>query len=152
AGTLTFSTVADDRSPAGTYAVTPGGLTSANYVVTFVDGTLTVNRAAVTVTANAASRMYGQANPAFTASYAGFINGDDASALGGTLAFTTPATDRSPAGTYAVTPSGLTSANYAVTFVDGTLTVNRATVTVTANAASRMYGQPNPAFTASYSS
>jgi hypothetical protein len=43
--------------------------------------------------------------------------------LGGTLAFATPATVASPPGSYAITPSGLTSSNYAITFVDGTLSV-----------------------------
>ena len=36
-----------------------------------------------------------------------------------------------PAGSYAITPSGLSSTNYAITYVPGTLTVNRATTTLT---------------------
>ena len=43
--------------------------------------------------------------------------------LGGTLSFSTPATASSPAGSYAITPAGLTSGNYAIHFVSGTLTV-----------------------------
>ncbi len=46
-----------------------------------------------------------------------------AAQLGGTLAFTTAATSTSPVGIYSVTPSGLTSSNYGITFVPGTLTV-----------------------------
>jgi hypothetical protein len=39
------------------------------------------------------------------------------------LAFTTPATIASPPGGYAITPFGQTATNYAITYVDGVLTV-----------------------------
>jgi hypothetical protein len=51
------------------------------------------------------------------------VNGEGPSALGGTLWFSTTATTSSPPGSYAILPGGLTSANYAITFVPGTLTV-----------------------------
>lgn len=41
----------------------------------------------------------------------------------GTLGFTTPATIASPPGPYAITPTGQTSTNYAITYVDGVLTI-----------------------------
>ncbi|CAA9432864.1 MAG: hypothetical protein AVDCRST_MAG03-3368 [uncultured Rubrobacteraceae bacterium] len=126
-GTLGFDTGAAQGSPVGEYGVTPKGLTSGNYALTFRDGTLTINKADLTVRANDASREYGQANPAFGASYSGFKNGDDASMLGGTLAFDTNATVTSPAGgAYYVRPSGLTSGNYNIAFADGKLTVDKA--------------------------
>jgi hypothetical protein len=122
-GTLGFTTDAAPASPVGAYTVTPGGLTSGNYAISFVPGTLTVNPAPLTVTANDAARLYGAANPAFTARYGGFVLGQGPGVLGGALAFATPATEASPAGHYAIVPSGLTSGNYAITFVPGTLTV-----------------------------
>jgi len=45
------------------------------------------------------------------------------------LAFATPATPLSAPGTYPITPSGVTSSNYAITFVDGALTVSIGTLT-----------------------
>ena len=90
----------------GDYDVTPSGSTSANYTITFVTGTLSVTRAALTITADPSTKVYGQVNPAFTASYAGFTNNDTAAALGGTLGYTTLATASSPVGDYDVTPSG----------------------------------------------
>ncbi|MDQ3997915.1 MAG: MBG domain-containing protein [Gemmatimonadota bacterium] len=108
---------------------------------------LTVNKAPLTVRADDATRMYGDANPAFTVRYDGFVLGQNESALGGTLAFSTTAEPSSPVGNYAVTPSGLTSDNYAITFADGTLTITKAALTVTADNASREYGEPNPTFT-----
>jgi hypothetical protein len=151
-GTLSFTTDATTTSPAGVYTVTPGGLTSTNYVIAFVSGTLTVNNLrSLTITANNAIKLQGQPNPLFTVTYAGFVNGDTELSLGGTLSFTTDATETSPAGVYTVTPGGLTSANYVIAFVSGTLTVNNLpSLTITANNAIKLQGQPNPAFTVTY--
>src|SRR5207302_6077586 len=95
-GTLTFGTAATAASPVGSYPVTPGGLTSGNYTITFVNGNLSVTPAGLTVTANNATKIYGQPNPGFSAGYSGFVNGDTAGSLGGTLTFSTPATTNSP--------------------------------------------------------
>ena len=149
-GALSFSTVATAASPVGAYAITPSGLSSSNYAISFVSGTLTVTPAPLTVTANDATKVYGQANPAFSVSYSGFVNGDTPSTLTGALSFSTAATAASPAGTYAITPSGLSSSNYSLSFVSGTLTVTAAPLTVTANDASKVYGAALPALTASY--
>src|SRR6185436_509524 len=149
-GTLSVTTVATPASAVGTYAITPAGLTSTNYTISYVAGTLTVNAATLTVTAVNAARAYGVANPAFTVNYGGFVNGDTAASLGGTLSVTTVATPASAVGTYAITPAGLTSTNYAISYVPGTLTVNAATLTVTAVNATRAYGAANPAFTVTY--
>ncbi|MBN9522897.1 right-handed parallel beta-helix repeat-containing protein [bacterium] len=115
---LTTSPGAGTHTLAATY--TP---TDPVFLASSATGTLTVTPAPLTVTAGTATRPYGQPNPAFTASFAGLVNGDTPAALGGALAFATAATTASPPGAYPVTPSGLTSANYAVTFAPGTLTV-----------------------------
>jgi hypothetical protein len=150
-GTLNFNTLATQSSGAGTYAVTPGGLTSASYVIDFVDGTLLVKKAGLIVTADDKSKIYGSPNPMFTASYTGFVNGDNPTSLLGALSFATLANDASDAGIYAVTPGGLSSPNYAITFANGGLTINKAALTVTADNKMKVLGAANPAFTASYS-
>jgi len=53
--------------------------------------------------------------------YSGFVHSETETVLSGMLAFDTSATSTSPVGDYAVTPKGLTSTNYAITFTDGTL-------------------------------
>src|SRR5438445_812493 len=110
------------------------------------NGTLTVLAAALMVTADDASRGYGQGNPVFSVHYSGFVLGQDASVLAGTLGLATPATASSNIGGYAITPSGLLSPNYVVSFVNGMLTVTPAGLTVIAANATRSYGAANPAF------
>src|SRR5262249_18376883 len=80
---------------------------------------------------NNAARVYGTANPTFTARYSGFVNGDTAAAVGvvaGTSPLTTPATASSPLGTYDINVdvNALTAANYTFRAVKGTLTVTAA--------------------------
>lgn len=154
-GTLSCTTTATPSSPvAGSpYPVTCSGLTSGNYNITFGPGQLTITSAPLTVTASNATREYGQANPVFTASYNGFVNGETSSVLTGTLTCTTPATTSSPVSgsPYAINCSGQTSTNYAITYVPGQLTVTPAPLTITANNTSRQYGQANPSFTVSNS-
>ena len=131
----------------GQYAITPSGATASNYTITFVDGTLTINPAPLTITADDKSKTYGDDDPAFTVSYEGFRRGDTASVVSG-LNISREAGEN--VGQYAITPSGATAGNYTITFVDGTLTINPAPLTITADDKSKVYGDPDPAFTASY--
>lgn len=153
-GTPALSAAATQSSGVGSYDITisAGTLASSNYDFSFEPGTLSITRAPLTITANDATRRVGVANPDFSVSYSGFVLGETASALGGTLAVTTPATTASLAGAYTIAPSGLTSANYNITFVPGTLTLTEtAALLISANSTSRTYGATNPVFTASYS-
>ncbi|ABF43018.1 Integrin-like protein [Candidatus Koribacter versatilis Ellin345] len=104
---------------------------------------LTVNKATITVTANNATRPYGGANPSFTASYAGFVNGDTVSVLIGAPSLASSATATSPVGSYVITASlgTLAATNYSFTFVNGSLSVTQRALTITANNQSKTYGQ-----------
>ena len=104
----------------------------------------------LTVTVNDAFRFYGSANPQFTASIAGFLAGDDVTALTGTPDFTTAATLTSGIGTFAINAALgtlLSEQGYSFTFAPGTLTITPRPITVTANDLSRIYGNSNPALT-----
>jgi hypothetical protein len=97
------------------------GVDAGNYLLVPPSVSADITAVPLTVTANDTNKVSGQADPLFTASYSGFVAGDTESVLGGTLVIT-----RDPGeagGTYALTPSGLTSGNYAITFQPGTLTI-----------------------------
>jgi subtilisin-like proprotein convertase family protein len=148
---VTLATTATSASPAGTYTITASGAADANYTITHVNGTLTVDAAPLTITAVSTNKVYGAALPEFTASYSGFVNGDDASDLDTGVTLATTATSASPAGTYTITASGAADANYTITHVNGTLTIGTATLTITADDKTKAYGQALPVLTASYS-
>jgi hypothetical protein len=146
-GTLTSSTSAETNSPVGNYPITVSGQSAPNYTINYVASTLSVTPAPMLVRADDKSRAYGQTNPVFTATITGLVNGEATNVLEGTLAFTTAANTNSPIGAYPITPSGLTSTNYSITFSNGTLTVTPFALTVTADNKSRAYGSVNPTFT-----
>jgi hypothetical protein len=134
-GTFVYSPVAGTVLSAGTQTLsvtfTPTDTTHYNSVGSSVS--LVVNKALLTVTANNASRAYGAANPAFTASYSGFVNGDTQSVLSGSPSLTTTATASSPVGSYMITAAAgtLSAGNYSFMYVNGTLTINKVASIIT---------------------
>jgi hypothetical protein len=107
-------------TPTGTVSDGNGGN---NYAVTFVTNTTgAINQAPLTITADNKSRVYNTANPLLTASYTGQVDGDTSSVVTG-LILSTTATMMSPVGTYPITASGGTAANYVISYVNGVLTV-----------------------------
>lgn len=109
---------------AGTYAIQPFGTISSTRALSFVNGTLTVNQALLTVTANDVRRLQGASAPAFSDTVSGLVNGDTAQAAG-LIFFVSQGFSTSPPGTYSIRPFGGVNAspNYQLQFVNGTLTI-----------------------------
>jgi len=128
-------------------AATGGTFSAGNYSISYADGTLGVTPAPLGIAANSATRLYGDANPAFSATYTGFQNGESAATLTGSLAFTTPAIPASNVGNYAINPSGQSSTNYTISYVNGTVRVTPVPLFITADAQSKIYGTSDPALT-----
>ncbi|MGA7803879.1 MBG domain-containing protein, partial [Bradyrhizobium sp.] len=111
----------------GSYGITQGSVAaSSNYALSYTGANLTITARPLTVTADAQSRVYGDANPAltYTVGPLGLVNGDT---LAGNLS--TDATPISVAGTYAITQGTLINAlnpNYAIAYVGATLAVSGA--------------------------
>jgi MBG domain (YGX type) len=139
-----LSTTAVKLSNVGGYPIVVTLGANPNYDVTKTDGTLTINPKSATVTANANSKIYGDDNPAFTATVVGQVVG------GATINYSlsTTAVKLSNVGSYPIVVTLGSNPNYSVTKTDGTLTINQKAATVTANANSKIYGDDNPAFTA----
>jgi CSLREA domain-containing protein len=129
--TVNGSNVTITGAGAVTLRATQAG--DATYGSASADQTFNVTPVLLRVIADSKTKVYGSANPSFTVHYSGFVNGEGANVLGGALAFSTAA-DNSPVGTYAITPSGLTSNNYTIQYLAATLTIDQAsTNTVSGN-------------------
>ena len=127
----------------GQYAITPFGVSADNYAITYVNGTLTIEKAPLTITADNQSKTYdGLPYSDFTVHYEGFVYGEDESVLDGTLSFEGLAVTAVDAGAYTILPKGLTSDNYDIEFVEGTLTIEKATPEILSwpEAAAIIYG------------
>ena len=108
---------------AGQATITASNSGNSSYYAFSRSYTLNVSKASLTITANDCTKPQGEENPELTVTYSGFKNNDDASVLTTLPTVTTTATKDSPAGTYPITVSGASAANYDMTYVGGTLTV-----------------------------
>ena len=95
-------------------------------------GKLTITKKALTVTANNASKTYdGLAYSGGNGvSYSGFVNGETASVLSGSPTYSGTSQSATNAGSYVITPSGLSSGNYTLSFEDGALTIDKRPVNI----------------------
>jgi hypothetical protein len=121
----------------GSYAThaTATGAALANYDVTYTDGALTITTAPLTVTAANQTRPYLNANPALTGTLTGVVAGDAI-----TASYSTTAVVTSLPGAYPIVPAladpGGRLGNYAVSSVNGVLTITNAAPVCTAAVAS----------------
>jgi hypothetical protein len=99
------------------------GAADADYTVTAVDGAFTVTPAPLTVSAPDLSVRRGSSLPAIVPTYSGFVNGESATSLGLAAVCTTTASASSAAGVYPIICSGVSDADYAVSYVPGDVTV-----------------------------
>ena len=114
-----------------------------NYTITYVDGTLTVDPALLSITANDDSKVYDAVAYADGNGviYSGFVNSENDSVLGGSLVFGGDSQGATNVGDYTITASGLTSGNYTISYFSGDLDITAAGLTITANSNSKTYGE-----------
>lgn len=122
-GATTFTPVTEVKN-AGTYTAT-AEISNNNYTISSnAAATFTIEQKALTVTAEDKTVTYGD-SASYTATYNGLLDCDKGKL--GTPNFTC---NYNEVGTYSITVDGLENSNYAITYVNGTLTVNERTVTL----------------------
>ena len=129
----------------GTYAINQGRLSAgANYTIVFNGADFTINPASLTVTADALSKTYGAADPTLTYGDTGLVNGDTDAVFTGGLSRASGENK----GTYAINQGSLSAgANYTIAYTSADFTINPASLTVTADALSKIYGDADPTLT-----
>ncbi|MRG46440.1 hypothetical protein GFS24_15060 [Chitinophaga sp. SYP-B3965] len=142
-----ITTPANDASNTGTYPITPANATANNYLFIYTDGVLSINKAPSTISfVTLPTKTYGDGdfNPG-----ASISNG-----LSITYTSTGVATiinnniHITGAGTAMITAKQAGDNNYeAAADVSVILTVSKKTLTIKANDQTKVYGEPNPAFT-----
>jgi hypothetical protein len=130
----------------GTHAILQGTLAlSTNYLITYVGADLTITTRPVEVTADPETKVYGEDDPAFTYQ---ITSGSLAFSDAFSGALSRDAGEHVADNPYAITQGTLTlGTNYALTFVGAGLTITHRPVTVTAEPKTKVYGDPDPAFT-----
>ena len=143
----------------GSYAITQGTLVAdSNYTITFTGSTLTITPATLTVTAHPQTKVYGTSDPSLTDGVTGLVDTtvdgvtiDDTAAavLTGKLARAQTGTlAGEQVGGYAISQGTLAAdGDYTINFTGNTLTITPATLTVTANSETKVYGTADPSLT-----
>ncbi|MDM1361705.1 MBG domain-containing protein, partial [Myroides marinus] len=136
----------DKGENVGLYIINQGTLiANGNYTMTFAASNLTITQANLTVTADAQSKVYGSVDPTFTYKVTGLVNAEKESAvLSGNLS-----RDKGEnVGLYIINQGSLkASSNYTLDFKTNNLEIIEATLTVTADAQSKVYGSTDPILT-----
>ena len=143
-GSLAYGGTSQGAVNVGSYLITPNGSTSQNYAITFVSAALNIEGTALIITPSNFSKTYGQTASLTGFTVLGLLNGDTVSSITQN-SLGTAATASVASGPYAIVGSSATGSfvpgNYSISYVDGTLTVLPAPLTVTANNASKTFGQ-----------
>ncbi len=142
---VTCTTTATTTSPVGGYPITcTGPASTATYTITYLAGTLTVTPALASVTPNAASKVYGTADPdpLTTGTLIGFLPSDNVTAT-----YTRTAGETVAGSPYTISatlsPAAVLS-NYTITYNTALFTITPIAASVTPNAATKVYGTPDP--------
>ena len=146
-GTLNYTGTSQGAKNVDTYTIIPGGLSSPNYNINYVGGALEIKKATLKVIAGDQSVNFG--TPAAkiltdaTFTYASLLGSDDASAITGSLSYSTNYTPLTSTGTSGIfiepIITGLSAVNYE-------LIAEKGNITITAPPASPVFQIPN-AFT-----
>ena len=144
--TLTCSQYHDATASANSYTIVPSaaqGSGLSNYSISYSNGSLTVSQKALTVTASNQSKVYGEsksfAGTEFSSS--GLVNSDSVSSVTLTCSQYHDAT--ASANSYTIVPSaaaGSGLSNYSISYSNGSLTVSKKALVVTASAQTAVFG------------
>ncbi len=96
-----------------------------HYMISYTNGKLTINPKAVTITVANKTKTRGNEDPALSATVTGLVGSD-------IIQYTLSRVAGAAVGTYDITASYTPNANYAVTVINGVLTINAAPVNPTA--------------------
>ena len=145
--TATYSRTAGETVAGGPYTISatlsPAGVLS-NYNITYNTASFTITTKPASVTPNAASKIYGAADPAFTGTLSGFLAAD-----GVTATYSRTAGETVLGSPYTISatlsPAGVLS-NYSITYNTANFTITPKAATWTTNPNSKAYlaSDPNP--------
>ena len=131
---------------AGVYAIQQNDLSLGdNYLITYAGADLTIDKKAIAITAESKSKIYGEADPAFTYSFSPALAFSDA--FTGTL--NRPAGE--DAGDYAIQNGLSLNNNYTLSYTGANLTITKKAIAIAAESKSKVYGEADPVLTYTFS-
>ena len=133
----------------GQYIISQGTLTNSNYDLIYVGDNFNITKAPLTISALPKLKVYGETNPTLTFAYTGLVNPDAAPSTLPTISTTALAS--SPVGSYPISISGASDANYTISYIDGILKIEKKEINVIADSQSKDYNTTDPPLTYTFS-
>ena len=125
--------------------ITISGTNSDNYTLTQPALSASITKAAASVVPAPASKVYGTVDPTLSGTLTGFVGADNV-----TAAYSRAAGETVASSPYAISatlsPTGALD-NYTITYGSAAFTITKATASVTPNAATKVFGTPDPTLT-----
>lgn len=149
-GAIVVSTATGAAATAGSHAIVASTGASTNYTAVTRPGTLVVDKAPLIVHADDKTKVYGDAEPRFSASMRGLQYADTAAVVAG-LVYDAPAGAAAGAGLHAITVAGGSADNYTLAYQPGSLRVEKAPLVLSADDATKVYGAADPVLSGSAS-
>lgn len=127
----------------GSYPIAQGTLAlNSNYSITYTGANLNITPKAITVTADAKSKTYGDANPALTYTFSPALQSGDS--FSGALTRTVG----EEVGSYPIVQGTLAlNGNYTISYIGNNFNISRRLLTITADAKNKAYGEADPVLT-----
>lgn len=126
-GVPSITCSATKKTPVGTYPIKIGRGSVINSIKDTINGTLTITKAPLTITANSYTIKQGDPIPPLGVTYKGFVNDEDSTVLTKLPTLTTFATSSGDPGEYEIKVSGAEAQNYGISYVKGKITIERNT-------------------------
>ena len=147
-GEPALSCEATSQSPVGTYTINIANGTLTNDIINLTEGTLTINKAPLTITAKSYEITQGDELPKFEVTYSGFKNSETENVLTKKPTITCAATNDSAPGEYDIIVSGAEATNYNISYVAGKLTIkDKEVLSIKADDKTMVYGNAVPTLT-----
>jgi hypothetical protein len=142
-----LSRAAGETVAGGPYAIGQGTLSAgSNYSISYTGANFTINPYTLSVAADDKSKTYGDSDPSLTYTYGTLQNGDGAGVFSGALS--RAAGETVAGGPYAIGQGTLSAgSNYSISYTGANLTINPHTLSVAADAKSKIVGAADPTLT-----
>ena len=122
----------------GSYSIVQGSLNNPNYIIDFISAPFAITPKSVTVTADHQTKVYGEIDRDLTFSVVPELNSGDV--FSGELS----RISGEDVGVYSINQGTLNNSNYAITFIEASLTITAKPIIITAVAQTKTYGESDP--------
>ena len=123
----------------GTYYISASGLIGYNYSINYIPGQIIISKAPLVIRCDNHIKEYDKIFYTPTYSVYGLLGNDTINSLSGFIVYSGTYINALNVGSYTMIPSGFTSSNYDIKYINGTLKIVPSYLMIIANNTSRIY-------------